>query len=735
MIETVSVMHSPPRKPARRRRSRNASSSSATSYDMPRTPMDAYSGLDAGRLGRGFSVIKMKSRCASSEDADVFRSMTGAEEIEPISVSDSGSKTPVPLPTWLCETVSTLGVKHPLRVILPRPSVPDAAHEYISDKSSHAELQDSEESIFAFSVANLEDPRYTGIPNQPMLPEQHTVPQLQQHIITQHASSSPPRNNLLHIADPISYNDDSSLSVLGGPLLKDYPVSFSNDRVPYSSAGPAPFNQLDTGAGPEVRLALSRSPVDLFQNVNIDSLVEDAEAHDSTPFSRPGPLAQSHDCSFDNTLRPMHQQTGLEFQPLPPYPKILECTQFPSAPLASFSPHLVSSNVAVAHVERLDIFQSDPQDNPQEELTKQYGFVSSLEYSLTPPVPPDVFSEETDQVKPFSTPGPVHMRNSPFKFYFDDPAEDPCMSDPLQEADYALALDYGVDIVQDWEREDVDVDDETAVGVLDAEADNVCDDPEPTLLSFTHDDTPTTYSANVAAERDLKTSKRRSRAAVYSNQSPRHLLDSHPSDDSFRWILSDGSDPVQNYDMNITNKAHDGDDAVRNGSAGAPLAPSFAPAPGIYISPLREREVKPETIKNINSAGGTDDIQKPDGPVHVNAVNMVYLQVRLSLFWTVLIHDPQNIKSQDNQASMHASVMPEGTVGEIASEKMRIKPPETPSVRVDGTDSQGTKKTSSMTSHHPPCGSSQESNDSIESWTLEDQVENPLDPADEIERL
>lgn len=59
MIETVNVMHHSPTKS--RRRTRSSGSSSASSYDLPKTPLDAYDGLNTGRLGKGFSVIKLKT--------------------------------------------------------------------------------------------------------------------------------------------------------------------------------------------------------------------------------------------------------------------------------------------------------------------------------------------------------------------------------------------------------------------------------------------------------------------------------------------------------------------------------------------------------------------------------------------------------------------------------------------------------------------------------------------------
>jgi len=52
------VMHHPQVKLGRQR-SVSASSSSVSSHDLPKTPADAYSGLQEGKLGKTFSLIKM----------------------------------------------------------------------------------------------------------------------------------------------------------------------------------------------------------------------------------------------------------------------------------------------------------------------------------------------------------------------------------------------------------------------------------------------------------------------------------------------------------------------------------------------------------------------------------------------------------------------------------------------------------------------------------------------------
>ncbi|KAF9268870.1 hypothetical protein L218DRAFT_1073304 [Marasmius fiardii PR-910] len=82
-------------------------SSSNSSYGLPVTPVDPYYGkLRSGVLGEDFSVLKIKISEERNENdqSDQFRE---------------------PLPPWLCETFSTLHRGHPLRLLLPSsPSTP-----------------------------------------------------------------------------------------------------------------------------------------------------------------------------------------------------------------------------------------------------------------------------------------------------------------------------------------------------------------------------------------------------------------------------------------------------------------------------------------------------------------------------------------------------------------------------------------------------------------------------------
>ncbi|KAF8909842.1 hypothetical protein CPB85DRAFT_705793 [Mucidula mucida] len=123
MVQTMNVTHRSPT----RARTRSVGSSSVSSYDLPKTPLDA---LPQGRLGRDFSVIKMNSGRFLEEDDEMHLQ------------SSPAAKPPPPLPDWLADTFSTLHDAHPLRLLMPDSSrkpplahVPDLVQEPVDNEN------------------------------------------------------------------------------------------------------------------------------------------------------------------------------------------------------------------------------------------------------------------------------------------------------------------------------------------------------------------------------------------------------------------------------------------------------------------------------------------------------------------------------------------------------------------------------------------------------------------------
>ncbi|KIK67469.1 hypothetical protein GYMLUDRAFT_238751 [Collybiopsis luxurians FD-317 M1] len=92
MVQAMNVTYQSPN-------SSRPRSSSASSFSVPQTPVDAYNGLQVGALGEDFAILK---RDALNNDLEY-----------------SKTRCTAPLPTWLSETFSTLKEKHPLRLLLP----------------------------------------------------------------------------------------------------------------------------------------------------------------------------------------------------------------------------------------------------------------------------------------------------------------------------------------------------------------------------------------------------------------------------------------------------------------------------------------------------------------------------------------------------------------------------------------------------------------------------------------
>jgi hypothetical protein len=62
---------------ARQKRVRSSSSSSVSSYGLPKTPLDAYSHLREDRLGGDFSVLKMNKRASNPSKSPPVQYGTG----------------------------------------------------------------------------------------------------------------------------------------------------------------------------------------------------------------------------------------------------------------------------------------------------------------------------------------------------------------------------------------------------------------------------------------------------------------------------------------------------------------------------------------------------------------------------------------------------------------------------------------------------------------------------------
>ncbi|KAI0949702.1 hypothetical protein AcW1_009232 [Taiwanofungus camphoratus] len=616
MIDTVRILHRSPASTAhsrpRRQRAASSSSVSAASYDVPKTPVDAYSGLDQGRLGQNFSVLKMQDSAAAMTDY-----------VDSTSRSKRARLSPVP--SWLCNTLSTLDCRHPLRVLLPS-TLPEVA-SYSSSSPVRAEHDHSpnfpaphlaiegivkDEFVFAFSPPQA----------QPVLRPSSPIILLAREDGNNQTIDVNVESGLHDkLNDVEASTKDFTHSLPGVPILgqKRTLETVFGGMLPFSTPGPA--SRLVTAT-----LTQSAEPVydDAYDSCtshlsdSTSPAIREENYIDLVPFSKPGPLIPSFADSSRTTdpvcalppehsnllgapvINPSDHSHSLFLAPIgesdqlhhaaankKTYISMLDYNADPALKSAqrTSDPSLPLHALALSR-EILPISRSTASDMPKQvsifsPVRYTEDSVGSAGFEIPSPLP---------DFKPFSTPGPAHSHPpcaAPFTVYFDTPAEDPCTSDPIEEADYALTLDYEnsdpVDIETlgfKWERFDRK-DNCITHGADDTmQADDISYQLPHTPLLPHIEETYTSPSS-----------------LGFSNSN-----DDIQLDESVGWILPPSPSPPERSrrspaPRNAANasKAKYADEATR--STPRQRDPSFAPVPGVFISPLRES--KPEHIAKL----------------------------------------------------------------------------------------------------------------------------------------
>ncbi|KAH0827479.1 hypothetical protein J3R83DRAFT_4174 [Lanmaoa asiatica] len=157
-----------------RKRIQSSSTSSVSSHDVPKTPVDAYSSLHPGKLGKDFSVLKMKKlRLLPREDSDGCTRPVAPPK-EPRS----------PLPDWLANTFCSLEAGHPLRGLLspsrinsPPAQLLGVSHEEELFAFSPFDFDKQEEvpdaAYRADSISNVQEHVSSIVPTEPTLSHLH----------------------------------------------------------------------------------------------------------------------------------------------------------------------------------------------------------------------------------------------------------------------------------------------------------------------------------------------------------------------------------------------------------------------------------------------------------------------------------------------------------------------------------------------------------------------------------
>ncbi|KAH8083786.1 hypothetical protein BXZ70DRAFT_1068090 [Cristinia sonorae] len=461
MAETVHAMQRERSPPRRSRRASSASgSSSIASYDVPKTPIDAYSNLGEGRLGSSFSVINAhrpgRHGCPPPSPQTLF----GAREA---SYEDNA-------PEWLQHTVASLNKNHPLRSFIP---VHQPLHPPPHQPPEELFVQE-EEPIFAFNPPTSTGPTVEGLS------------------VSDRMTGLANAQTSLYKDDVITHPVDAAKELLAAP-------------IPFSTPGPA------SEIPPVV---WKHHPDSLEDHEDLSSILLDSATlvhHTSSAGSHTGSSPRLH----------------MEYEE---QPDLTSISNF----FGSSSP---SSMQAV--------------DNATLSPT---GSRSPI-FSDSVPVPPSYRSDHFSKMA-----GPP--KAPPVRIYFDSPAEDPTRSDPLERPDYELELDYD-HLDFKWEKFDRSGFD------LSSSSSSI---PSDHLLPEHQD---------IQEEREEAESDFVSRGGFPPQDFSMEVQSEYGEDDADLPVADESG-------QHTTAFTPPREDHASPALQTPPMSPQpFAPAPGIFISPLR----------------------------------------------------------------------------------------------------------------------------------------------------
>ncbi|GJE94971.1 hypothetical protein PsYK624_111480 [Phanerochaete sordida] len=573
MIHTVNVMHTPAdREPKRRRRASSTSgSSSLAGWDAPPTP-GAYTELQEPAAGKARGRVERNRRYEGMPDPELH--FFGAPRVEEEE-----------MPPWLSSTVAALQSNHPLRDLIPADNahIPSGNATLVQELLAHH--APVEEEVFAFQPPSPQptvfdepvpyaDPdlvedfeRGTHFPTlirpEPLrrIPSPAPLPA--------HPSARAPP----HLPDPLA---DSQHFHARRPS----PPARSAHSTGASIAG------ADNGAHhPRYQPSFALPSPTAFE-------FDDSVLH-SPPFSKPGPLAPSPVPAARLLVSPPVLLSPSVLDPAHPMPLPFS-TPGPLA-IGVINPQRVA-DAANGGTPAFSRAQSSLNPNPRAYRLDQPFFTTNtaarrdmLLDSPLPPSDPESLSSPLPRIQPhqpilhprhpghletaripdvFSTPGPAA------RIYFDSPIEDPVGSDPLGPEDYELDLDYA-NLDFRWEKFERGELPTILVGRQDQSRRNLREEPGK----------PHPSRSVVPARREPSV------VTTDDEFSP----EKHPRLENVAENLALAGTPTAGFDGHSQTADEDPlpqDDApavldVHTPQERSAQRPAFAPAPGIYISPLR----------------------------------------------------------------------------------------------------------------------------------------------------
>ncbi|KAI0341935.1 hypothetical protein BDW22DRAFT_1358033 [Trametopsis cervina] len=571
MIATVNVMPSPELPRRRRANSSSKDSSSVASYFAPRTPVDAYNKLEGGRLGQDFST--MRARTSRSFDPTFFDDPPPENEESKV-------------PDWLSDTFATLEPHHPIRALIPSKPAYTSVLEVTNHDAHVAQPRSPSvayrsapsptEDVFAFrppSTANSEargSPLINNIGLQSSTNAFDMLPEYGHEI-----DGEPPEE----VASPYPHQDARQYThpdahiprfALSSPLSDDYdsisdvhnslilsPGTYATPP-PYSKPGPFVSHQSMAlvRATPSVTTSSVYRPLSDAVSRS-SSIVMSPDA--SLPFTTPGPLA-----------RPLPSP--------PPSNRLLPSNRLTSGP----SPSVLD----------LDYMRLEDTELAHSRLAS-----SSPDYAT------DIALQTPIQTRPLFLSSNANMFTPPVarRIYFDSPAEDPVYSDPLEPDEYELDLDYDK-LDFRWEKFKPSglniADGATAVG---------SDEDDLDYADYAVD--PMFRVTNSSPQDESSTT------AVEPMVLPHKDIPNVPSDHVPR------ASPFaeQEGQVSITQPQAKEPLFVPSPPASrqhSPVAQAFAPAPGIYISPLRGENGEKEQSMTHRRPDATPSTRVPPDPIN-----------------------------------------------------------------------------------------------------------------------
>ncbi|TFY63167.1 hypothetical protein EVJ58_g3413 [Rhodofomes roseus] len=587
MIETVNILHTSPASSksshsGRRRRAASSSSASAD-FDVPRTPVDAYSELHEGRLGADFAVIKMHGD-------DSTRDMGVVESSGDYRISNRRSRKPPSIPAWLGNTLSTLDVHHPLRMLLPSSSsdvsarlgTPIARSDSNDipaplDRAMSVEPPINEDSIFAFNPLGDNSTTHTVRPNARNL-------SLPGHPASNFSAAQNPFSSDAYVFPQLETSTHLS-SISGESLESEDPLP-----MPFSTPGPAS----SVGAVPPADLRLGSvglSREDAVRNIALEASdrLEGTELPGAglAPFAQPGPRMDAS-ASQHNPMDVLdHSDYSDSLSYLAQHAEIMD-----TAVAGSPDSRLATGWLRSAATRLDSILDSETTPGSSSSFPLDMTITLPALRPLSNVADTSLLRPRCDKVR--STGGqvtaskspqmpighaPERVRNAsprPVRIYFDSPAEDPCSSDPLDENDYMLPADLAfVDFK--WERFD-----RGSIGESHASGSSSSD-----IWAGSVDLPGASSPFGPVARSILRTPVLEEGNVRFSSsaRSPALHEEERLEDTDGTWI-------VPSLSLTHANTSHAGD-GHRTACVGERKLeepthlPVFAPAPGIFISPLK----------------------------------------------------------------------------------------------------------------------------------------------------